>query len=417
LKRGKLLPCVAHPQQTLYGTIGPRRTGTRPAAGARTATRPHRHGIAAEGMESPGQSLVCGRLAGFTPRHRPDALHPRAPDAAAGDMPRPNGRNQFLGAPAPRAPPGFVAAMRRANFRAGPDFHYQMTPRGPVPSRRWRILGALPYGSHGARWTVLPSCWWPCFGSPTAVCGRQARAFDVIDWVHDNILILAPMADPPHYCNSHAPPADAAGAAHVPVLLSVLLEPAWRQLAVRRPPLAHGLGHVPHDPGGPCSSFFFCFRPWLHARPSMASSSATLGTRRRITGSEGSTETRALPRSAQPSSSPSTTKTPCGCSRACAPTVRIARSLRPARTVTSFILKRFHHSGPVDRGGAPVVRAGLRLGRLGQIYYRRRLFNEERKSGNVRIFLNTWASAIATSFAATRTASDERRDPGGPGQT
>lgn len=30
------------------------------------------------------------------------------------------------------------------------------------------------------------------------------------------------------------------------------------------------------------------------------------------------------------------------------------------------------------------------LGALGKIYYRRRLFNEERKSGNVRDFLNTW---------------------------
>ena len=27
---------------------------------------------------------------------------------------------------------------------------------------------------------------------------------------------------------------------------------------------------------------------------------------------------------------------------------------------------------------------------LGKIYYRRRLFNEERKSGNIRDFLNTW---------------------------
>lgn len=30
------------------------------------------------------------------------------------------------------------------------------------------------------------------------------------------------------------------------------------------------------------------------------------------------------------------------------------------------------------------------LNALGKIYYRRRLFNEERKSGNVRDFLNTW---------------------------
>ena len=30
------------------------------------------------------------------------------------------------------------------------------------------------------------------------------------------------------------------------------------------------------------------------------------------------------------------------------------------------------------------------LDALGKIYYRRRLFNEERKSGNVRDFLNTW---------------------------
>ena len=30
------------------------------------------------------------------------------------------------------------------------------------------------------------------------------------------------------------------------------------------------------------------------------------------------------------------------------------------------------------------------LGALGKIYYRRRLFNEERKSGNIRDFLNTW---------------------------
>ena len=45
------------------------------------------------------------------------------------------------------------------------------------------------------------------------------------------------------------------------------------------------------------------------------------------------------------------------------------------------------------------------LDALGRIYYRRRVINEGKKSGNIRDFLNTWGRATVISWCATPTAS------------
>ena len=56
------------------------------------------------------------------------------------------------------------------------------------------------------------------------------------------------------------------------------------------------------------------------------------------------------------------------------------------------------------------------LGALGKIYYRRRLNNEGRKSGNVRDFLNAWGRRYRYFMVLRRRQRHARRDPRGPGE-
>ena len=56
------------------------------------------------------------------------------------------------------------------------------------------------------------------------------------------------------------------------------------------------------------------------------------------------------------------------------------------------------------------------LDALGRIYYRRRLFNEGRKSGNVRDFLNTWGRRYRYFIVLRRRQRHARRNAGGPGE-
>ena len=56
------------------------------------------------------------------------------------------------------------------------------------------------------------------------------------------------------------------------------------------------------------------------------------------------------------------------------------------------------------------------LDALGKIYYRRRLVNEGRKSGNVRDFLNTWGRRYRYFIVLRRRQRHARRNAGGPGE-
>ena len=56
------------------------------------------------------------------------------------------------------------------------------------------------------------------------------------------------------------------------------------------------------------------------------------------------------------------------------------------------------------------------LDALGKIYYRRRVNNEGRKSGNVRDFLNAWGTPLPLFHGVRRRQRDARRNAGGPGE-
>jgi membrane glycosyltransferase len=70
----------------------------------------------------------------------------------------------------------------------------------------------------------------------------------------------------------------------------------------------------------------------------------------------------------------------------------------------------------MGRGGTPLVRLIRELDALGKIYYRRRLDNEGRKSGNVRDFLNAWGRRYRYFMVLRRRQRHARRNARGPGQ-